>query len=188
MPDFPSNRNFLVSLIAFVSIVSAHPQPLAVEAPGGNAAAGADGLIGLGPSSASSVRTLGKSAAANPPLDRIFTSDASVSPLIAILLQRSDDPEEPYPGDLAIGEVLAEYQDILNQPRLPVTITPLLGNQHWQTLLDVDGIVGPNGKPIQIKTRVTGAQTKNATVIFDTGFTLPQVPPCVPTVPCLHNL
>lgn len=168
--------------------MSAQPHPLAVVAPEGNAAAGADGLIGLGPSSASSVRMLGESAAANPPLDRIFTSDTSVSPLIAILLQRSDDPEEPYPGNLAIGEVLTDYQDILNQPRLPVTISPLPGNQHWQTLLDVNGIVGPNGKPIQIKTQVTGAQTKNATVLFDTGFTLPQVPPCVPTVACLYNL
>lgn len=133
-------------------------------------------MIGLGPSSGSSVRELGESSAANPPLDRIFTSNSSLSPQIAILLQRSDDPDEPYPGDLAIGEVLTDYQDILNQPQLPVTIASLEGNQHWQTLLDVNGIVGPNGQPIQIETQVTGAQTKNATVIFDTGFTLPQVP------------
>ncbi|KAG8214531.1 aspartic peptidase domain-containing protein [Butyriboletus roseoflavus] len=150
-----------------------------IEAPQGNAAAGANGLIGLGPSSGSSVRALGGSAAANPPLDRIFTSNASVSPLIAILLQRSDDSDEPYPGDLAVGEVLADYQDIFNQPRHPVTLAPLASGQHWQTLLDVNGIIGPNGKPIQIKTQVTGAQTQNATVVFDTGFTLPQVPPYV---------
>lgn len=150
---------------------------LAVKAPQGNAAVGADGLIGLGPSSGSSVRAVAGSAAANPPLDRIFASNASVSPLISILLQRSDDPEEPYPGDLAVGEVLTDYQDILNQPQHPVTIVPLTGGQHWQTLLDVNGIIGPNGKPIQIKTQVTGAQTHHPTVIFDTGFTLPQVSP-----------
>lgn len=166
--------------------MSAHR--LGVEAPGGNAAAGADGLIGLGPSSGSNVRASGGSTAANPPLDRIFTSNASVSSLIAILLQRSDDPDEPYPGDLAVGEVLTDYQDILNQPRHPVTIAPLAGGQHWQTLLDVNGIIGPNGKPIQIKTQVTGAQTQNATVIFDTGFTLPQVPLSVPTVAYLDKL
>ncbi|KAH0831987.1 aspartic peptidase domain-containing protein [Lanmaoa asiatica] len=175
--DFLSSRSFLVSQIhtRFNHVSSSST----VEAPQGDAAAGADGLIGLGPSSGSDIRALGGSAAANPPLDRIFTTDTSVSPLIAILLQRSDDPEEPYPGDLAIGEVLTDHQDIFNQPRLPVTIAPLAGGQHWQTLLDVNGIIGPNGKPIQIKSQVTGAQTQNATVIFDTGFTLPQVPPYV---------
>ena len=150
---------------------------VAVYAPDGDAAGGADGLVGLGPSSGSGVRVLGNSAAANPPLDRIFTSNDSVSPIIAILLQRSDDPDELYPGDLAVGEVLTDYQDILIQPRLPVTLSPLQGDQHWQTLLDVNGIIGPNGKPIEIKTQVTGAQTPNATVVFDTGFTLPQVSP-----------
>lgn len=175
--DFLSPRSSLVGLIhtRFITFISVHPFP--VEAPQGNAAAGAAGLIGLGPSSGSSVRALGNSAAANPPLDRIFTSNSSVSPLIAILLQRSDDPEEPYPGDLAVGEVLTDYQDILNQPQHPVTLVPLEGGQHWQTLLDVNGIIGPNGKPIQIKTQVTGAKIQNATVVFDTGFSLPQVPP-----------
>ena len=84
----------------FVSIVSAHLQVEALVE--GNGAAGTDGLIGLGPSSGSSVRALGNSAAANLPL---------------------------------------------------------------------------NGQPIQIKTQVTGAQTQNAMVILDKGFTLPQVPP-----------
>ncbi|KAF8133713.1 aspartic peptidase domain-containing protein [Boletus edulis] len=148
-----------------------------IFAPDGNAAAGAGGLIGLGPSSGSNIRAGGNSSAANPPLDRIFTSDSSVSPMIAVLLQRSDDPDDPYPGDLAIGEVLTDYKDILNQPQHPVTLAPLQVGQHWQTLLDVDGIIGPNGKPIKIKTQVTGAQTQNATVVFDTGFTLPQVSP-----------
>lgn len=101
----------------FVSIVSAHLQVEALVE--GNGAAGTDGLIGLGPSSGSSVRALGNSAAANLPLDRIFTSNAS------------DDPQEPYPGDLTVGDILTDYQDILNQPWLPVTITPLQGGQHW---------------------------------------------------------
>ncbi|KAG9315851.1 aspartic peptidase domain-containing protein [Chiua virens] len=147
-----------------------------IKAQAGHAVAGVDGIIGLGPSSGSSIRRPGDSSAANPPLDRIFMSNPSVPPTLAILLQRSDDPDEPYPGDLAIGEVLGDYKDILNQPQHPVTIAPLADGQHWQTLLDVNGIIGPDGKPIEIKTQVTGAQTQNATVIFDTGFSLPQVP------------
>lgn len=172
---FSIPSQFYSEAISFVWLILAHL--LAVDAPDGNAAPGADGLIGLGPSSGSSVRDSANSSAANPPLDRIFTSNSSLSPTIAILLQRSDDPDEPYPGDLAVGEVLPDYQDILSQPRHAVTLAPLQGGQHWQTLLDINGIIGPNGKPIQIKTQVTGAQSPNATVIFDTGFTLPQVPP-----------
>ncbi|KAF8443005.1 aspartic peptidase domain-containing protein [Boletus edulis BED1] len=140
---------------------------------------GASGLIGLGPSSSSVVRFLGNSSASNPPLDRIFTSNSSVSPFLTVLLQRANDPDEPFPGNLSIGEVLPDYQDILNQPRLPVTISPINGSQHWQTLLDFNGIIGPNGTQIGIKTQVPGVQTQNATVVFDTGFSFSQVPPYV---------
>ena len=153
-----------------VFVVSVHL--LAVYAPQGNAAVGANGLIGLGPNFGSVVRVLGNTTAADPPLYRIFNSNDSVSPLIAILLQHSDDPDEPYPGDLAIGEVLPDYQDILNQPQLPAVF-----GEHWQTLLDVNGIIGPNGQPIEIQTQVTNATTQNATIVFDTGFTMSQVPP-----------
>ncbi|KAF8133716.1 aspartic peptidase domain-containing protein [Boletus edulis] len=140
---------------------------------------GAGGLVGLGPSSLSTIRFLGNSSASNPPLDRIFTSNSSVSPFLTVFLQRADDPDEPFPGNLSIGEVLPDYQDILNQPRLPVTISPINGSQHWQTLLDFNGIIGPNGTQIDIKTQVPGVQTQNATIVFDTGFSFSQVPPYV---------
>ncbi|KAG6377020.1 hypothetical protein JVT61DRAFT_1066 [Boletus reticuloceps] len=97
------------------------------------------GLMGLGPGVGSITRMGGNSGVANPPLDRIFSSNSSVSPLLAVLLQRSGDPDEPFPGYLSVGEVLPDYQDGLNQPRLPVT-----------TLLDVNGIIGPNGTQIEI--------------------------------------
>lgn len=136
-----------------------------------------DGLIGLGPYTGSVIRFLGGTAAADPPLDRIFRSNNTISNFVAILLDRSDDPDEPYPGDLAIGEVLTKYEDIQTQPQHPVTSVMLPGNQHWMTLLDENGIIGPDGKPITIKTQVTNTSyPKNATVVFDTGFTFPQVP------------
>ena len=67
---------------------------------------------------------------------------------------------------------MPDYQDILNQPQLPAVF-----GEHWQTLLDVNGIIGPNGQPIEIQTQVTNATTQNATIVFDTGFTMSQVPP-----------
>lgn len=136
-----------------------------------------DGLIGLGPYSSSVIRFINGTAAADPPLDRIFRSNDTTSNYLAILLDRSDDPDEPYPGDLAIGEVLPKYEDIRTQPQCPVTSVMVPGNQHWMTLLDENGIIGPNGKPITIKTQVTDTPyPNNATVVFDTGFTFPQVP------------
>lgn len=160
-----------------------HP---AVEAPDANAAAGAAGLVGLGPSAGSTIRQSANSSAANPPLDRIFTSNSSLSPYISILLQRSNDPEEPYPGDLGVGEVLTQYQDVLDQPQHIVPYS-LDDYQHWQIFLDVDGLIGPDGNPIPIKTQVTDAQTQNATIVFDTGFSLPQVSPWVPLAIYLDN-
>lgn len=136
-----------------------------------------DGLIGLGPYTSSVIRMMGGTAASDPPLDRIFRSNDTISNFVAILLDRSDDPDEPYPGDLAIGEVLTTYEDIHTQPQHPVTSVMVPGNQHWMTLLDENGIIGPDGKPITIKTQVTDTSyPNNATVVFDTGFTFPQVP------------
>ncbi|KAG2151405.1 aspartic peptidase domain-containing protein [Suillus clintonianus] len=136
-----------------------------------------DGLIGLGPYTGSEIRSRGRTAAADPPLDRIFRSNDTISNFLTVLLGRSDDPDEPYPGDLTIGEVLANYEDIYTQPQHPVTSVMVPGNQHWMTLLDENGIIGPDGQPITIKTQVTNASyPNNATVVFDSGFTLPQVP------------
>ncbi|KAG2362942.1 hypothetical protein BDR07DRAFT_1405544, partial [Suillus spraguei] len=108
-----------------------------------------DGLIGLGPYSSSVIRFINGTAAADPPLDRIFRSNDTTSNYLAILLDRSDDPDEPYPGDLAIGEVLPKYEDIRTQPQCPVT---------------------------SVMTQVTDTPyPNNATVVFDTGeiWTLP---------------
>jgi hypothetical protein len=142
------------------------------------------GLIGLGPSTGSSVRqSMGNVAAGNPVLDRIFKQDLTTPNYLTVLMGRSNDPSDPFPGDLTVGEVLPGYEDVNNQPKLPVTQVSLAhkGGQHWQLLLDEDGIYGPDGNPINIST-VVGATSdkKQATAILDTGFTLPQVPKYVP--------
>ena len=41
--------------------------------------------------------------------------------------------------------------------------------QHWQTLLDADGIIGPNGKVVDVTTGVSSTSNdKQLTVVFDT--------------------
>jgi hypothetical protein len=172
---------FFSACSAFVAMICANQHT--VSATSAQGFQSDDGLIGLGPYTGSVIRMIGQSAAADPPLDRIFRSNDSISNYLAVLLDRSDDPDEPYPGDLTIGEVLSGYEAVTSQPQLPVTSVMIPGNQHWMTLLDENGIIGPDGQPITIETQVTNTSyPKNATVVFDTGFTFPQVPAYVPSL------
>jgi hypothetical protein len=74
---------------------------------------------------------------------------------------------------------LSGFEDIMNQPKLPVTIVAeqRQADQHFQVLLDEDGLIGPDGQPIPLHTNVNSTSNQNqATVVIDTGFSLPQLP------------
>ncbi|EIN07494.1 acid protease [Punctularia strigosozonata HHB-11173 SS5] len=141
------------------------------------------GLIGLGPNNGSNIfETTNGLSSADAPLDRIFRQNTSTPNFLTVLLGRKDDPSDPWPGDLTVGEYLAGYEDVQNQPHLEVTQVAIdeSGNQHWQTLLDEDGIIGPNGKKITTTSTVNDTTTpKQLNVVFDTGFSIPQVPKAV---------
>ncbi|KIM80490.1 hypothetical protein PILCRDRAFT_822588 [Piloderma croceum F 1598] len=134
------------------------------------------GIIGLGPGSVSAIRDTLNSDSGDTAVDRIFNQNHSSSNFISVLLGRSDDPDNPWPGDITVGTVMEGYEEILNQPKLDVA-TAKNGNQHWSVVIDPDGIIGPNGEAVPVQTTVSS--TKNSTQLtgfFDTGFTLPQVP------------
>ncbi|KAI0315897.1 aspartic peptidase domain-containing protein [Amylostereum chailletii] len=136
------------------------------------------GVIGLGPNSGSSIHSsLKGDSSGDTVIDRIFRQNTSTPNFISVLLGRSDDPDDRYPGDITVGEVLSGYDAISAQPHLPVTLLSGFnaGNQHWQVLLDEDGIIGPDGQPVNFTT----GNKKQATAIFDTGFSFPQVPRAV---------
>ncbi|KAG6866191.1 hypothetical protein C0991_007741 [Blastosporella zonata] len=89
------------------------------------------------------------------------------------------DPTDFYGGSLTIGQVIAGFEGVLMQPKLPV-INSIAADLHFQILLDEDGLIGPDGRSITIRTEV--ASTPNdaqVTVVLDTGFSLPQVPSSV---------
>lgn len=134
------------------------------------------GLIGLGPNSGSSIHSSLNNMQGDSVLDRIFLQNTSTENYMTILLGRSDDPTDMFPGEITIGEVVTGYENVTNQPRLPVTRVPIRDqiDQHWQTLLDKGGFIGPDGNPINVTSVVDGS--RNLTVIFDSGFSLPQVP------------
>jgi hypothetical protein len=121
----------------------------------------------------------------DPILDRIFRQNRTTPNYLSVLLGRSDDPTDPFPGDITVGEIIPGYEAINDEPKLPVTEAAVfsVGDQHWQILLDNDGIIGDNGQPIPVKSQVKASTDKNrATAILDTGFTLPQVPKYVLTL------
>jgi hypothetical protein len=134
------------------------------------------GVIGLGPNDGSNIfRDMGKSPAGNTILNSLFLQNVLTPNIFTILLGRSDDPSDMFPGDLTIGEILPGYEDIDNQPKL--NVSKASGTQHFQALLDENGIIGPDGNPIPVRSGVKTVKNKNqAMVIFDSGYTLPQVP------------
>lgn len=67
----------------------------------------------------------------------------------------------------------------MDEQKLLVTTVPhtKASDQHLQILLDSDGLIGPDGKAIKIETSVeTTSDKSQATVVLDSGFTLPQLP------------
>lgn len=128
------------------------------------------GLIGLGPGKVSQIYSTLSNNQGSPPVDNIFSQNKSSPNFISVLLGRSDDPDNPFPGDLTVGTYLEGHEDIQNQPKLGVD-TAKHGNQHWSILLDAGGIIGPDGGSVPVKTGVSS--TKNSqqlTAFFDTGY------------------
>lgn len=130
--------------------------------------------MGLGPFTVSQIaNTLStniSSLQGLPPVDSIFLQNKTTPNYLTVLLGRADDPDNKFPGDLTIGEILPGYEDIQKQPKL-LADHAQFGNQHWSTLLDEDGIIGPSGKAISAKTNVSSTKNKaQLTAMFDTGF------------------
>ncbi|KAI0823633.1 acid protease [Trametes gibbosa] len=130
------------------------------------------GILGLGPSSASQIlSTLGQNSG-DPVLDRIFRQNSTTPNFITVLLGRSGDPTDTFVGDITVGETVSPFDNITSQPKLPVTEAAFRGGQHWTTFLDKDGIIGPDGQRIVTPKKATGGRLN---VLFDSGFTFPQV-------------
>lgn len=114
--------------------------------------------------------------------DRIFLQNTSSPNFITVNLGRLDDPDQNFPGNITISETVDGLEGVLNEPQLDVTLVSVhdTGDQHFQILLDSDGIIGPDNQSISYKTVVeTTSNSLQATAVFDTGFSLSQVPSAV---------
>ncbi|KAI0299635.1 aspartic peptidase domain-containing protein [Multifurca ochricompacta] len=136
------------------------------------------GLIGLGPNSASLVyAALGNQSSADSPFDRIFREYPSTPQFFTFQLGRHilTVGDQKNTGELTLGSVLPQYQNVTNQPKVEIFLLPdgFAFYQHWLISLDPNGIIGPNG-PIKLKSNITHNETLVSLV--DTGFTLAQLP------------
>lgn len=78
-----------------------------------------------------------------------------------------------------MGDILDGYEAISSQPKLEVTTVSVAreGDQHFQILLDQNGLIGPDGNSISIKTEVDDTSNDyQATAVVDSGFSLTQLP------------
>ncbi|KAK0221600.1 aspartic peptidase domain-containing protein [Armillaria fumosa] len=148
------------------------------------------GIIGLGPMSGSFIHNKMNTSAGYPVLDRIFLQNTSTPNYLTVLLGRTQDPTDVLSGEMPIGELLDGYSNVEGEPKLEVTFVSdgNSSHQHFQILLDEDGIIGPDGKPISITTEVNQtSNSKQATVVLDTGTSTSQVPKYVNMVPTFRE-
>ncbi|KAK0504256.1 aspartic peptidase domain-containing protein [Armillaria luteobubalina] len=140
------------------------------------------GLLGLGPTSGSNIYATLNTSAGYAVLDRIFLQNTSTPNYLTVLLGRTQDPTDVFPGDISIGELLDGYSNVASEPKLEVTTVPVResSDQHFQILLDQNGLLGPDGQPVSITTGVDQtSNSKQATAVVDTGFSMSQVPKSV---------
>lgn len=156
---------------------SQHPDPdtRTVEAAGNATGFGnLNGIIGLGPSDASAIfREDNNSSAASTLLDNIFHQNTSAPNTLGFLLSRDNDPSGISSTEIAVGEITPGYDNVQSMPHLAV---PTTLSQHWQVLIDDNGIIGPDGNVIPITSNVSGISQGQAVALLDTGTSLAQVP------------
>ncbi|KAI0064161.1 acid protease [Artomyces pyxidatus] len=139
---------------------------------------GYQGLIGLGPNTGSVVRTKVGDSSADSPLFRIFEQNKTSQNFISITLDRKGDPGDPVTGELTISEIIPGYEAIQQTTKLTVKDVPTLtsADQHWAVFTDQNGVLGPDGQVIDVSSIVPRAPSKQLVAVFDSGFSLPQVP------------
>ncbi|PPR00432.1 hypothetical protein CVT24_004493 [Panaeolus cyanescens] len=142
-------------------------------------AQGYDGLLGLGPNKGSVIRKKLKTDSANNMLQRIFESNRNSQNYITFLLDRKNDPSDPFKGQFTISELVPGFENVTSMPKLEVEkVNRLLAaDQHWQALTDKDnGIIGPDGQAVKMKSIVPKAPKGQYVAVIDSGFTFSQVP------------
>ncbi|KAF8258043.1 hypothetical protein EI94DRAFT_1755992 [Lactarius quietus] len=95
-----------------------------IQVPSGGGTSDGTGLIGFGPNTGSRVlMALNNTAAGNSPLDNIFRQNTTTPNYVTFLLNRQNDKAYSYPSAMTISEVLPQYSNVTNQPKVPITVS-----------------------------------------------------------------
>jgi len=125
-------------------------------------------------------KALGKSSSGESFIQRIFEQGNTANNYISFILGRGGASGQFVQGYFSIAETLPGFENITSMPKFDVeTVSRLLpaGQQHWQALTNKnDGIIGPDGNPIQVPSIVPKAPHGQYVAVFDSGFTLTQLP------------
>ncbi|KAI0696263.1 acid protease [Cytidiella melzeri] len=141
-------------------------------------AQGFEGLIGLGPNTGSVILDKLDDDSGNSVLNRIFSQNTTSANYLSLLLDRKSSVTESFTGQLTISEPVAGFENITSMPKLEVKAVHKLTDedQHWQVYTDANGVIGPDGQPIKVDSIVPSAPDGQLIAVFDSGYTLPQVP------------
>ena len=142
---------------------------------------GFEGLIGLGPNTGSVILDKLDNDSGNSVLNRIFSQNTTTANYLTLLLGRESPINQTFTGQLTISEIVPGFEAIEKMPKLTVETVHKLTDedQHWQTYTDAFGLIGPDGQPINVDSIVPKSPDNQLVVVFDSGYTLPQVPRAV---------
>jgi hypothetical protein len=135
---------------------------------------GAEGLVGLGFTSLSSIDHEVNSTGASTGrslLYNLFLDNPSEPNFIALSLQRSSDASDTVEGTFSIGETEPQYAAVMNGTAIPTW--PISYPNRWNVLLDAllvgDTVVTPT-------TTVVNAPANQAVVLLDSGTSYSYAP------------
>ncbi|KAJ7179172.1 aspartic peptidase domain-containing protein [Mycena filopes] len=138
---------------------------------------GADGLVGLGFTSLSSIDSAVNKTGASTGrslLYNLFQDNPSEPNFIAFALQRSSDATDTVEGSFSIGEAEPQYAAVLDGPAIPTW--PVTFPSRWNVLLEAllvgNTVVTPT-------TGVVGAPSNRAVVLLDSGTSYTYAPKAI---------
>ncbi|KAF7332207.1 Acid protease [Mycena kentingensis (nom. inval.)] len=137
---------------------------------------GAEGLVGLGFTSLSSIDSaVNKSGASTGRslLYNLFHDNPSEPNYMAFALQRSSDTsDDAVEGTFSIGEVDDEHKAVLDEAQIPTW--PVQSPSRWNVLLEA--LLIGNGQSIIPNTTVKNAPSNRAVVLLDSGTSYTYAP------------
>ncbi|KAG5646556.1 hypothetical protein DXG03_002859 [Asterophora parasitica] len=143
---------------------------------------GADGIVGLGFTSLSTIDALvnySSSSTGRSLLYNMFEANPQEPNFLSFALQRSTetDPDDEVQGSFAIGEYEPKYIAVANSTKIPTW--PVTSPDRWNVLLDAVIINNLNESIVIPKTTVVGAPKNKAVVLMDSGSSFTYAPKAI---------